>query len=236
MNKILSLTQSHSKRIFRDSFLLFISFLPFLMGLLYRILIPELRQLLISHFDLSLYYPLIMLFLVMMSPLLFGWVIGFSLLDDRDEDILAYMSITPLQKTGYLQFKIIAPVFISIIQGYLVLLIANLCPMDYIKLLPVIILAAMEAPLFALAQGVFAGNKVEGLAVGKLLGLVLIGPFISYFVDSPLAYLAGIIPPFWITETYFSEGPQYWMGLGIGLVVHIIFLIGMSKLFNKRQG
>ena len=236
MNKLLSLSVTHSKRIFRDPFLLFITFLPIFVSLMFRSLIPELQQLLINHFDLSLYYPLIMVFLIMISPMFFGWVIGFSLLDDRDEDILAYMSVTPLQKSGYLHYKIIAPVLISIIQGYLVIIIANLCPMNYLKLFPVILLMAIETPIFALAQGVLASNKVEGLAVGKLLGISLIGPFASYFFDSPIAYLAGIFPPFWITESYFNEGAHYWLSLMIGLIIHLIILIGLTRLFNRRQG
>lgn len=236
MNKLLSLSVTHSKRIFRDPFLLFITFLPLFVSLLFRILIPELQQLLINHFDLRLYYPLIMVFLIMISPMFFGWVIGFSLLDDRDEDILAYMSVTPLQKSGYLGFKIIAPVLISVIQGYLVLVIADLCPMNYLKLLPVIILMAIETPIFALAQGVLASNKVEGLAVGKLLGIALIGPFASYFFDSPFAYLAGIFPPFWITESYFNDGAHYWLSLAVGLLIHIIFLVGLTRIFNRKQG
>jgi len=236
MNKILELSHSHFKRILREPFLTFIFLLPFLIGLIFRILIPMVQPLLISYFNLAEYYPLIMTILVLLTPILFGWVIGFSLLDDRDEKVLDYLSITPLQKSGYLKFKVIAPVLISIFQAYLVLLIANLCPMDYLKLLPLILIAAMETPLFALGLGAFADNKVEGLAIGKLMGLVMMAPIISYFIDSPLAYIAALLPPFWITESYFSTGNYYWISLIIGLVVHLFWIFYMVKLFNDRQG
>ncbi len=235
MNKILSLSQSHLKRIIREPFLLFIFILPFLLGILYKIVIPILTNLLDTNFDLTEYYPLIMIFLVMMSPILFGWVIGFSLLDDRDENILSFMAVTPLQKRGYLQFNVIAPIFLSILQAYLVLFIANLCPMNYVKLFPVILMVALETPVFALVQAAFANNKVEGLAVGKLLGIVLVAPFIAYFFDTPLSYLAGILPPFWITESYFSSGTYYWISLAIGFMVHISAIFIMMNLFDKRQ-
>lgn len=235
MNQILSLSQSEFKKIFRDPFLSFIFALPLLIALLYRIIIPIVRKLLINYFDLADYYSLIMIFLMMLSPMLFGWVIGFSLLDDRDEDLLAFMSITPLQKEGYLQFKILAPIAISIVQAYLVLLIANLTPMKYIKLLPVVIIVSLETPMFALAQGSFANNKVEGLAIGKLMSIVLLAPFISYFVDSPLAYLAGIFPPFWITESYFSTGSSYSLSLIAGFAVHILFIFFMMRFFGRKQ-
>ena len=235
MNKILSLSQSEFKKIFREPFLSFIFILPFLMSLLYRIIVPIVRTLLINYFDLADYYSLIMVFLMMLSPMLFGWVIGFSLLDDRDENLLAFMSVTPLQKEGYLQFKVIAPIIISIFQAYLVLLIANLAPMEYVKLFPVIIMVSLETPIFALAQGSFANNKVEGLAIGKLIGIVLIAPFISYFVDSPLAYLAGIVPPFWITESYFNTGVSYMISLAAGFIVHIVYIFFMMRLFGRKQ-
>lgn len=232
MKKIIALSRTEMKNITRDQFLLFITFLPVLLGVICRFGIPAVRQLVLPYFDLQEHYGFIMSFLIMMTPAMYGWVIGFTLLDDRDEDILTYISVTPLKRTGYLAFKIVGPVIFGFLWTYVVLIIAGLTPINFLKLLPVAIMASLEAPIFALVLAAFARNKIEGLAVAKLGGIVFIGPFIGYFIKSNWQILGGIFPTYWISKTYLASGAIYWVSLLVGLVMHGIILVLLLKKFK----
>ena len=235
MSKIKVLGSSLFKSITRDSFMLFILVIPVFVATLFRFVMPILQGYLIQYFDLSEYYDFVTIFILVMGPMMSGMVIGFNLLDDRDENILTYMAITPIRKEGYLLFKVFAPMVAVFVQSAFILLIFNLGDIDYIKILPLIVLCALETPMYALIMASFASNKVEGLAFGKLMGISLIGPFVSFFLPSAWRFAAGILPPFWICESYFASGSFYFIFLVIGLVFHVIMLWWTLKLFIRRS-
>jgi fluoroquinolone transport system permease protein len=47
-----------------------------------------------------------------------------------------------------------------------------------------------------LQLGVFAANKVEGLALSKMATITVIAPVIAYFVPSQLQYISSFLPAF----------------------------------------
>jgi fluoroquinolone transport system permease protein len=221
--------------IFRDSFMAFILSIPLFVATLFRFIMPVLQNFLIQYFDLSNYYDFITIFVLVMGPMMSGMVIGFNLLDDRDEDILSYMAITPIRKEGYLLFKVFAPMVAAVIQSQLILLIFNPAHINFWRVQPLIFILAMETPVYALIMASLAGNKVEGLAIGKLLGVSLIGPFVSYFWLSKMKYISGILPTFWICESYFASGSFYHLFLIIGLIYHILLLRWTLRRFIQKS-
>ncbi|MGM0462718.1 MAG: hypothetical protein ACQEQ4_09920 [Fibrobacterota bacterium] len=235
MSAIKVLGSSLIKSIFRDSFMLLILGIPLFMATLFRFVIPIAQGYLIDYFDLSDHYIFATLFILTMAPMMSGMVIGFNLLDDRDENILTYMSVTPIRKEGYLLFKVFAPLLAVFVQSFFILLIFNLGEMNLLRLVPLIIILALETPMYALIMASVASNKVEGLAIGKLMGISVAGPVIAYFFTSWWKYCAGIMPTFWIAEAYFAQGVTYWIFLGIGFLVHGCFLVWTMKLFLRRS-
>ena len=234
MKKAITLSINEFRNIYRDNFLLLIACLPAFIGLVFRFGVPIIAKILIPYFDLSDYYPFMMSMLIILTPAMFGWLTGFTLLDDRDEDILTYMSVTPIKKSGYVAFKIAGPVVFGFFWTFLILLIAGLTPINILKLIPVAFMAALQAPIFALFVASFAKNKVEGLAIAKLGGLVFLAPFAAYFIKSGWSYLAGIIWPFWITKAYLSTGLLYWISIIIGILIHLLYLKFFLNRFNRK--
>lgn len=105
------------------------------------------------------------------------------------------------------------------------------------RLIPVGIIAALEAPLLALFLAAFANNKVEGLAIYKLTSLIFLAPFIGYFGKSGWVYLAGILPPFWVSKAFlasFEPCSHYWTFVIIGCFVHLAIIVWMLDRFNRR--
>ncbi|MFZ5898017.1 MAG: hypothetical protein ACOYU7_02355 [Bacillota bacterium] len=61
---------------------------------------------------------------------------------------------------------------------------------------------SFTTPLVALLLGALAGNKIEGLALGKILGFALVTPVVVFFV-----------PPAW--QLLLAWNPWYWGYLGL---------------------
>ncbi len=231
---IISLTRTEFKNIYRDQFLLFICILPIFISILFRFALPQIRELTLPYFDLADYYDPFLCILILLVPSFFGWIIGFIILDDRDEDILSYLSVTPIGKSGYLWFKILLPLLLSIPLAIISLYIVNIKSIELNKILPIIILASLEAPYFALFLGTFANNKVEGLATAKLANIILMGALVPFFIKSNWAYLAGIFPTFWIAKAWLAKGNIYYIYLIIGIIHHLFVIWLMLYYFNKK--
>jgi fluoroquinolone transport system permease protein len=45
-----------------------------------------------------------------------------------------------------------------------------------------------------------SANRIEGLAVGKLSGLALMGVVVPFFAKGNERFFAGFLPSFWIAE------------------------------------
>lgn len=50
--------------------------------------------------------------------MLLGILAEFIILDERDDHLLEYYAITPLQKSGYLGYRLLMPVIISFIFSF----------------------------------------------------------------------------------------------------------------------
>ena len=109
MKKILILARGDIRNIIRDPFLIFMCCIPIIMAVSIHFLLPFINHMLIQYLgftELADYYPFILSVLVLVTPMLLGTVIGFVLLDERDENILTYFYVTPLTKKGYFFYKI----------------------------------------------------------------------------------------------------------------------------------
>lgn len=237
MKKIIALSYNDLKNIIREPMLLLLMAGPFMMSVAVRWIIPFLEPYLITYIDLKAYYPLIAGFMLIFIPMLLGILTGFLLLDERDDHVFMTLIVTPLAKSGYLAYRILLPTVISFLYTLLILPSIDLVRVDFITIVPIAFLTAFEAPLAALYLVVFAGNKVEGLALSKALGIFMIAPLVGYFMDSKLKLLAGIIPFYWpvmalVIGNYTSL--DYWIHIILGLFIHLIFLTIFLKRFDKR--
>lgn len=76
-----------------------------------------------------------------------------------------------------------------------------------------------------------AKNRVEGMAVLKMSGLVMLGLPVALLLPSPFKYLAGVLPSFWITQLIMGEG--LWNALP-ALFTAALLALGFIRRFAKR--
>lgn len=239
MRKITALFKAEWRSISRDLLLMITIFVPLLVAVVIRIAVPILTELLKEHlsFDLSLHYVFIAGIALMMTPMMLGAMAGLQILDDRDERVLSYISVTPLTREGYLLWKLFTPVIIGCVQAPLALMLMDIIPVKLGVVLPVTLLAALGAPIYALIMPAFAANKVEGLAISKASGILMAAPFAGYLLTSPWALLAGILPPYWPAIAFVAgyRGEWFfWLYILGGIAVHLIWIYVLQSRFNRR--
>ena len=168
----------------RDEMLRWMVLLPVLLALLVRFGWPFAVVHLQTkfQFDLSPYAVMAMSYLTIGTPAIFGMVIGFLLLDERDEGSLIALQVTPLSLNNYLIYRLGLPVIFTIVLTLITLPMAGIASFSVWELLLLGVVAAPLAPLLAIFLGAFASNKVQGFALTKASGILFVAPLAAYFI------------------------------------------------------
>ena len=238
MGPTIGLLRGDARNLVRDPMLALITALPLVIGLVFRLTAPWLAELLDDWVDLRASFGLLTAFLVLTAPMMLGWVVGFMLLDDRDEQVLAAVMVTPLGKAGFLRYRMALPVVASFVAALVVVPLCALVEVPLVRLMAVSALAALEAPMLALVLAAFAGNKVEGMALGKGLSLLNVAPFTALLVPMPWQLIAGVVPQYWVAKLVLisdeASTPVFWSMAAVALVVHLVTLGWLSRRFSGR--
>jgi fluoroquinolone transport system permease protein len=223
------------RNIIRDRLLLYTAFLiPLIIIIFTRLVIPWISENIVS---LQAYYPVLFMLIVITIPMMFGFVIGFLIMDERDENLLTVLRVMPISRNVYLIYRM---VFLSILSFIYILLfptLTGLIDISLVEYLPIGVLLALFTPVLALIANIVATNKVQAFAVFKLLGGVFFLPLFAFFIDSDLKYIFGVIPNFWTfmaLDHLVQTGSQDVLFLGIGFVAHFVLLAVLFYLFNKK--
>jgi fluoroquinolone transport system permease protein len=224
-----------AKNIRRDPLLRWLIFYPLLLAVVIRWGMPILEGHLRTRFDFDLqpYHPLLMSFVMLMTPMLAGIVIGFLLLDQRDDQTLTALRVTPLTLSGYFAYRIAVPTALSFAITVVVFPITALVLLSPLALAAASAGASLLAPLYALFLGTVANNKVQGFALTKALGILLVPPLIAYFVRWPWQLLFGLDPLYWPAKFLWSVsvGDPALMYLLAGIAFHFVLL----RLLMRRM-
>lgn len=223
----------------RDSLLKWMVLMPLFMALVLRLALPPLTASLLAQdgFDLTPYYPVIAsYFLVALTPMVLGVLIGFLLLDEKDDSTLTALQVTPMPLSSYVAYRVAIPVILTIVLMFAVFPLANLTPFDPLVIGLTAIAAAPLAPLFALFLAAYAQNKVQGFALAKLVGVVLLVPVFAYFVDSGWQIVFGIVPTYWAMKVNWmlqAGEPGVWLYVVGGIVYPSLLTALLVRRFNK---
>ncbi|QFT89703.1 Fluoroquinolones export permease protein [Bacillus sp. THAF10] len=223
-----------ARLISRDGILMVGIFAPLLIAVLVRVLYPYANQLLqqFSGLVLSSYVELIMGIIFLMIPAMLGMMTGFMLLDDRDEGLLDYYAITPLQKSGYIRYRLGASFTLSFFLFFAVHVITDKVEISLFQSLIIATIFALEAPIFALLLGMLAANKVEGLALFKVMNVSIITPIIAMLVPGLWKILFMLIPTYWPVAALTTVSTNQFIPICIaGLGIHLVLLVFLVKKF-----
>jgi fluoroquinolone transport system permease protein len=200
-----ALATVEARAVGRDSMLRGMLMLPIVIGLAARFVLPTVLQRLGATFDMDLlaWSPAITSsILLLIAPLVSGTVVGFLLLDQRDERTLLALQVTPISLMSYVTYRLAMPMILSFMMTVVGFLVADATKVQLGIVSLASIVAAPLAAITALALNAFASNKVQGLALTKLAGVFLLPPLGALFVPSVWHHVLGVIPTFWAPATY----------------------------------
>jgi fluoroquinolone transport system permease protein len=228
-----------AKSTLRDPLLGWMIALPLLLGVGVRFAVPAFATWTRSEFDFALepYFPLIESYALLLTmPLLAGLVVGFLLLDERDDDTLTALLVTPLSLRAYLAYRITIPLVACVGMSLLAIELANVSALPWRRLVPILLVNGLGGPLLTLFLATFAENKVQGFALLKAFQATLLAPVLAYFVASPLAWAAGIVPAFWPAKAFWIAGQEsapFWSVLLAGALLHLGVLGLLLRRFDR---
>lgn len=218
-----------------DAMLVMIAAVPFLMGILFRFGIPLAEKLLMDHFGLqeilAPYYALFDMFLVIMTPSMFSYAAAMVMLDESDDHIVAYLSVTPLGKAGYLFSRLGLTGLIAFVVGVGAGLLFQLSDMGLLLLVGTAFAGTLQSIITAMLIVAFSKNKVEGMAVGKLTSLLSMAALAPFFVGGNAQFIALVFPSFWIGKSVRSGG---YYPLIISVLSSFLWIVLLYNKFIRK--
>lgn len=228
------------KQIRRDPMLRWMMLMPLVLALAARGVIPTLFERIAAAlpFPLMTYYPAIMGFVLSsLGPSMLGYVIGFLLLDQRDDGTLTALLVTPLSLARYLAYRLAWPMLGSIIMTVITMPLSGLVHLNGLELVLVGVSAAANAPLFALTLATFASNKVQGMALMKMSSVVTFPPLVTFFLPQTWQWPFILFPTFW--QARFFWGVSNDAGISVlfplaSIAYQMLLLLVLFRLFYRR--
>jgi fluoroquinolone transport system permease protein len=164
-------------------------------GLVGRYVLPYVAEQ--SGFSLELYADIIVAALALMTPQISGALLGFSILDDRDDNILLSVKTTPLSIHQYISFKLIVVFVLAFLSTVFIIWFAQIGNLTVTSILSISLLTALGTPVLGLLINAFARNKIEGFAIMKGLGMLLAFPVAALFFFDKRELIFAFAPGFW---------------------------------------
>ena len=234
---VTALTPIDSRNIFRDPLLKWIVFFALLTGAFVRWGIPPLTVFLQQRyqFDLTPYHVLIISGSLLAVPVMLGSVVGFLLLDQKDDRTLDALRVTPMTVSAYLGYRVFMPMLISAILTFVTISLADFVGVKTTLLLITSIASAPLASIMALALACFAANKVQGFAMSKGSGVITMPPIFAFFVDSSWQLAFGVVPTFWFCKAFWmgAAGQAYVGYLIVALLFQALLIVWLVSRFQR---
>ena len=223
------------RQIWGDNMLIAVCVAPILAGCFFRFGIPYIELLLCDYFNkisiLSNYYLLFDLFLSILTPYMFCFASSMVMLTEYDENMTSYMAVTPIGKKGYLISRLAFPAVISFFASVLLMLGFTLTRWSFSMILITCLLTCILSIAVSLIMFSFSHNRVEGMAVAKLSGLIMLGLPIPFFITSSVQYLFSLLPSFWIAKLCTENN---YLLLLPALMSSVVWLWLLYKKFEKN--
>jgi len=234
-----TLTGGEIRNIRRDPMLRWLAAFPILTTLALRWLVP----LIDSNIELDLrpYYLLIMsTHAVLAAPVLIGFIVGILLLDERDDNTLWAIRVTPLSMPRYLAWKLSLPVTVTTVLTLVGIPLAGLIPFQLNYTIPALV-GALWAPILALAMVAFAKNKLQGFLLMRMTNLLLFVPMGAWFFDARWEPLFAVLPAYWPLKAFWltARGESYLVFFAVGVVYHAVVMAWLYRRFQRvlrREG
>ncbi len=192
------------------------------------------------------------------APFITAAMLGFSILDNRDDNTLDTIRVTPMSLKGYVVFKSIYAYVLSVNASFLIMFGTKHLSGDGYTIMGVnlfdnftagnlfiyALVSGLFTPAFALLLSALAKNKIEGFAFMKGTGMIVIVPALAVIetMQDAKQYILGIVPIFWPVKglmtsadllTHPSNLP-FVLYMVIGTLYMGVLILIFYKLFDRK--
>lgn len=206
--------RADARNVSRDSMLALLVASPLLLGLALRFGYPPLAAWLAAEYavDSTPYRPVLALVAVVLHvPVIAGMTAALITLDDLDSGAIDVIRVSPLGIRRYLTYRLVATTGAAAVGLAVAAPLSGLVPATAWASA---LLAVPLAPLFALAMLAVAGNRVQGVTAGKVLGLAAYGPIAAWWLTGAAGWAFAALPAFWVVRAWDHPAPQ-WIAGGV---------------------
>lgn len=196
---------------YRDPLLVMIVFAPVIWTSAVALLTPRVTEMLAEKqgFDLVPYYPVILTgFLLLTSIIIAGALAAFLVLDEVDAGTLTALRVTPVNLSVFFAYRAVTVVVVTTVYVVATLSLSGILqPGMTGALIPIGLLSGVSAVVTLLLIVAVAGNKIQGLAAVRGLGMLIAGlPCLPWFIDSAWNLAFGVLPPYWAAKAFWVAG------------------------------
>ena len=226
------------RQVIKDGILLILLPAPFLLGAILKMGLPIADCMVMTKFQFSLqpWYPLSDALVLTMTPMLMAMISSFLILDERDEGIGAYYAITPASGQAYLIARIVFPMLWAFVFSIIVHQLFALSHYSFYAIISVALIGTLQGVVTCMFLVALASNKVEGLALSKLVGIFALGFPVAWVINSPHKYFFGFLPSFWLGEIAYGAESLAPSTLNVlsGILCATIWILALRKIFLQR--
>ncbi len=223
------------RQIFKDSMLATVCIVSVLVGVLIRYGVPALEQALCARLSraavLVNYYLLFDLLLALITPYLICFASAMMMLTEYDENITGYLAVTPVGKSGYVLSRLGLPAGVAFVMTLILMRAFSLTEWPIAMTLLTALLTCLASIAVALLLFSFSHNRVEGMAMAKLSGLLMLGLPAPFFLMSDMQYLFSPLPSFWIAKLGMEQSLLF---LIPALGTSLLWIWGLYGKFRKK--
>jgi fluoroquinolone transport system permease protein len=228
---------------YRDPLLVMIVIAPVIWTTGVALLTPMFTETLAERYDFDLvpYYPLILTaFLLLTSIIIAGGLAAFLVLDEVDAGTLTALRVTPVPLSTFFAYRAatvmaVTTVYVIVTMSLSGILRPGLVP----ALIPIGLLAGLSAVVSMLLILAMAGNKIQGLAAVRALGMLIAGlPCLPWFIQSGWNLAFGLLPPYWAAKAFWvaSDNGIWWPYVVVGIVYNVAVAVPLFRRFLSKNG
>lgn len=226
----------------RDPLLIMIVVAPIIWTVGVVVLTPLFTDLLAARygFDLVPYYPLVLTaFLLLTSIIIAGGLGAFLVLDEVDAGTMSALRVTPVPLSTYFTYRagtvlVVTTVYVVATMSLSGILEPGLIPI----LIPIGLLAGLSAVVTLLVIVAVAGNKIQGIAMVRALGMLIAGlPCLPWFIDSAWNLAFGVLPPYWAAKAFWvaSAHGTWWPYVIAGVIYNVVIAWPLFRRFVAKS-
>ncbi|MGN1164396.1 MAG: hypothetical protein ACI4S4_06305 [Candidatus Ornithospirochaeta sp.] len=178
--------------------------------------------------SISPYSSLFVSILPLVSPVSLFFLSSMAMLTEKEDNVSPLLVLALGGRQYYMLSRTVLPSLIAFLSDIIVL-------WRYTTALENVLLSLTSLSLglaICLATSTIASNRMEGMAITKLSGLVVLSSAVPYFSEKKIWWTVCALPTFWIGEGMMEGKASH---LFIGFLLSILWLGGIFFYAKKRK-